>query len=164
MAGYQLHVERWQCFCRYYYPNVRDQLVAKGMLPLSKLCAMVTMQKRQPDEAQVFSLPLVPKMDSPSGCQPQPSGTHARTHTHSHTHTYTHENSKWLIYGFPYRLARCVYSIQEPASETWRKEGWGSCFPAGDIGGSDPQSVWTAGSSKVQQSYNYEGTEKLYSV
>ncbi|CAB1347917.1 unnamed protein product, partial [Coregonus sp. 'balchen'] len=49
-------------------------LVAKGMLPLSKLCAMVTMQRQQPTEAQVFSLPLMPRTDSPAGRQPQPSG------------------------------------------------------------------------------------------
>nr|XP_046150200.1 C2 domain-containing protein 3 isoform X1 [Oncorhynchus gorbuscha] len=64
----------FEVWCRYYYPNVRDQLVAKGMLPLSKLCAMVTMQRQQPTEAQVFSLPLMPRTDSPAGHQPQPSG------------------------------------------------------------------------------------------
>ncbi|KAK6296719.1 hypothetical protein J4Q44_G00328610 [Coregonus suidteri] len=64
----------FEVWCRYYYPNVRDQLVAKGMLPLSKLCAMVTMQRQQPTEAQVFSLPLMPRTDSPAGRQPQPSG------------------------------------------------------------------------------------------
>ncbi|KAM3875104.1 C2 domain-containing protein 3 [Diretmus argenteus] len=65
---------QFEVWCRYYYPNVRDQHVAKGMLPLSKLCAMVTMQSHQPNEAQVFSLPLVPRIDSPTGHQPQPSG------------------------------------------------------------------------------------------
>ncbi|XP_012990334.3 C2 domain-containing protein 3 isoform X2 [Esox lucius] len=65
---------QFEVWCRYYYPNVRDQLVAKGMLPLSKLCAMVTMQRQQPAEAQVFSLPLTPRTDSPAGHQPQPSG------------------------------------------------------------------------------------------
>ncbi|XP_070685639.1 C2 domain-containing protein 3 [Pempheris klunzingeri] len=64
----------FEVWCRYYYPNVRDQLVAKGMLPLSKLCAMVTMQRQHPNEAQMFSLPLIPRMDSPTGHQPQPSG------------------------------------------------------------------------------------------
>lgn len=69
------------CFCRYYYPNVRDQLVAKGMLPLSKLCAMVTMQRQHPNEAQMFSLPLIPRTDSPTGHQPQPSGTQTHKQT-----------------------------------------------------------------------------------
>nr|XP_046245495.1 C2 domain-containing protein 3 isoform X2 [Scatophagus argus] len=65
---------QFEVWCRYYYPNVRDQLVAKGMLPLSKLCAMVTMQRQHPNEAQMFSLPLIPRADSPTGHQPQPSG------------------------------------------------------------------------------------------
>uniref|UniRef100_UPI003AACA4FA C2 domain-containing protein 3 n=1 Tax=Centroberyx gerrardi TaxID=166262 RepID=UPI003AACA4FA len=65
---------QFEVWCRYYYPNVRDQLVAKGMLPLSKLCAMVTMQRQQPNEAQLFSLPLLPRTDGPTAYQPQPSG------------------------------------------------------------------------------------------
>lgn len=65
---------QFEVWCRYYYPNVRDQLVAKGMLPLSKLCAMVTMQRQHPNEAQMFSLPLIPRTDSPTGLPPQPSG------------------------------------------------------------------------------------------
>ncbi|KAM7399107.1 hypothetical protein PAMP_018399 [Pampus punctatissimus] len=65
---------QFEVWCRYYYPNVRDQLVAKGMLPLSKLCAMVTMQRQRPDETQMFSLPLIPRTDSPTGHEPQPSG------------------------------------------------------------------------------------------
>uniref|UniRef100_A0A3P8SCK6 C2 domain containing 3 centriole elongation regulator n=1 Tax=Amphiprion percula TaxID=161767 RepID=A0A3P8SCK6_AMPPE len=64
-----VHFEVW---C-YYYPNVRDQLVARGTLPLSKLCAMVTMQRQHPNEAQMFSLPLIPRTESPPGLQPQPS-------------------------------------------------------------------------------------------
>ncbi|XP_069568432.1 C2 domain-containing protein 3 isoform X4 [Brachyistius frenatus] len=65
---------QFEVWCRYYYPNVRDQLVARGMLPLSKLCAMVTMQRQHPNEAQMFSLPLISRTDSPTGRQPQPSG------------------------------------------------------------------------------------------
>ncbi|XP_034460102.1 C2 domain-containing protein 3 isoform X1 [Hippoglossus hippoglossus] len=65
---------QFEVWCRYYYPNVRDQLVAKGLLPLSKLCAMVTMQRQQPNEAHMFSLPLIPRTDNPTGHQPQPSG------------------------------------------------------------------------------------------
>ncbi|XP_030600293.1 C2 domain-containing protein 3 isoform X2 [Archocentrus centrarchus] len=65
---------QFEVWCRYYYPNVRDQLVARGMLPLSKLCAMVTMQRQHPNEAQMFSLPLIPRTESLSGHHPQPSG------------------------------------------------------------------------------------------
>ncbi|KAM8903491.1 C2 domain-containing protein 3 isoform 2-T2 [Spinachia spinachia] len=65
---------QFEVWCRYYYPNVRDQLVAKGVLPLAKLCAMVTMQRQNPNEAQKFSLPLIPRLDCPTGHQPQPSG------------------------------------------------------------------------------------------
>lgn len=64
---------QFEVWCRYYYPNVRDQLVAKGMLPLSKLCAMVTMQRLH-NEAQMFSLPLVPSTDTSTCHLPQPSG------------------------------------------------------------------------------------------
>ncbi|XP_066555458.1 C2 domain-containing protein 3 isoform X2 [Amia ocellicauda] len=65
---------QFEVWCRYYYPNVRDQVVAKGVLPLSKLCAMVTMQRQEQTGAQVFSLPLVPRTDGAPGHQPQPSG------------------------------------------------------------------------------------------
>ncbi|XP_054901560.1 C2 domain-containing protein 3 isoform X2 [Poeciliopsis prolifica] len=65
---------QFEVWCRYYYPNVRDQLVATALLPLSKLCAMATMQKQQTNEAQMFSLPLVPRTEGHSGFQPQPSG------------------------------------------------------------------------------------------
>ncbi|KAL4697613.1 hypothetical protein H8959_003311 [Pygathrix nigripes] len=37
---------QFEIWCRYYYPNVRDQMVAKGTLPLSRICAMVTTQHR----------------------------------------------------------------------------------------------------------------------
>ncbi|XP_076002075.1 C2 domain-containing protein 3 [Genypterus blacodes] len=63
---------QFEVWCRYYYPNVRDQVVAKGMLPLSKLCAMVTMQREKVSEAQMFCLPLVPWTESHR--KPQPSG------------------------------------------------------------------------------------------
>ncbi|KAM8821602.1 C2 domain-containing protein 3 [Eudromia elegans] len=55
---------QFEVWCRYYYPNVRDQMVAKGTLPLSRLCAMVTMQHREEIGIQTFNLPLVPKTDS----------------------------------------------------------------------------------------------------
>uniref|UniRef100_A0A8C0BK06 C2 domain containing 3 centriole elongation regulator n=1 Tax=Buteo japonicus TaxID=224669 RepID=A0A8C0BK06_9AVES len=60
-AGGGIQFEVW---CRYYYPNVRDQMVAKGTLPLSRLCAMVTMQHREEIGLQTFNLPLVPRTDS----------------------------------------------------------------------------------------------------
>lgn len=59
---------------RYYYPNVRDQVVAGGILPLSKLCAMVTMQRQEHAGTQTFSLPLIPRTDSAEGHHPHPSG------------------------------------------------------------------------------------------
>ncbi|XP_066846150.1 C2 domain-containing protein 3 isoform X4 [Anser cygnoides] len=55
---------QFEVWCRYYYPNVRDQMVAKGTLPLSRLCAMVTMQHREQIDIQTFNLPLVPRTDS----------------------------------------------------------------------------------------------------
>lgn len=41
---------------------------------MSKLCAMVTMQKQGQTNAQLFSLPLVPRTDQPVDTQPQPPG------------------------------------------------------------------------------------------
>ncbi|NXW85909.1 C2CD3 protein, partial [Alopecoenas beccarii] len=70
-AGGGIQFEVW---CRYYYPNVRDQLVAKGTLPLSRLCAMVTMQQRQEIGIQTFNLPLVPRTDSPEEFHLRSSG------------------------------------------------------------------------------------------
>ncbi|KAG7322193.1 hypothetical protein KOW79_015051 [Hemibagrus wyckioides] len=65
---------QFEVWCRYYYPNVREQLVAGGLLPMAKLCAMVTMQRQGEKEAQLFCLPLVPKSDKPADVQTQPSG------------------------------------------------------------------------------------------
>ncbi|KAK3561028.1 hypothetical protein QTP86_025710 [Hemibagrus guttatus] len=65
---------QFEVWCRYYYPNVREQLVARGLLPLAKLCAMVTMQRQGEMEAQLFCLPLVPKSDKPTDVQTQPLG------------------------------------------------------------------------------------------
>ncbi|XP_051963603.1 C2 domain-containing protein 3-like [Xyrauchen texanus] len=53
---------QFEVWCRYYYPNGREQLVARGLLPMSKLCAMVTMQKQGQNDTQLFSLPLVQRM------------------------------------------------------------------------------------------------------
>ncbi|XP_059370695.1 C2 domain-containing protein 3 [Carassius carassius] len=65
---------QFEVWCRYYYPNVRDQLVARGLLPMSKLCDMVTMQKQGQTDAHLFSLPLVPRTDRPVDTQYQPPG------------------------------------------------------------------------------------------
>ncbi|NXC99885.1 C2CD3 protein, partial [Certhia familiaris] len=70
-AGGGIQFEVW---CRYYYPNVRDQLVAKGALPLSRLCAMVTLQHREEIGIQTFNLPLVPRTDSPEESHLRSSG------------------------------------------------------------------------------------------
>ncbi|NXB73353.1 C2CD3 protein, partial [Donacobius atricapilla] len=70
-AGGGIQFEVW---CRYYYPNVRDQLVAKGTLPLSRLCAMVTLQHREEIGIQTFNLPLVPRTDSSGELHLQSSG------------------------------------------------------------------------------------------
>ncbi|NXL50824.1 C2CD3 protein, partial [Podilymbus podiceps] len=70
-AGGGIQFEVW---CRYYYPNVRDQMVAKGTLPLSRLCAMVTMQHREEIGIQTFNLPLVPRTDSSQEFHLRPSG------------------------------------------------------------------------------------------
>ncbi|KAK3584373.1 hypothetical protein CHS0354_001298 [Potamilus streckersoni] len=54
-GGGGMPLEVW---CRFYYPNVRDQCVAKASLPLAKLCAMITMQKSGEAAVQTFTLPL----------------------------------------------------------------------------------------------------------
>uniref|UniRef100_A0A8C3LK67 C2 domain containing 3 centriole elongation regulator n=1 Tax=Chrysolophus pictus TaxID=9089 RepID=A0A8C3LK67_CHRPC len=65
---------QFEVWCRYYYPNVRDQMVAKGTLPLSRLCAMITMQHREEIGMQTFNLPLVPRTDSSEEFHLQSSG------------------------------------------------------------------------------------------
>uniref|UniRef100_A0A8C4UY56 C2 domain containing 3 centriole elongation regulator n=1 Tax=Falco tinnunculus TaxID=100819 RepID=A0A8C4UY56_FALTI len=70
-AGGGIQFEVW---CRYYYPNVRDQVVAKGTLPLSRLCAMATMQHREEIGIQTFNLPLVPRTDCSGEFQLRASG------------------------------------------------------------------------------------------
>nr|XP_033803766.1 C2 domain-containing protein 3 isoform X2 [Geotrypetes seraphini] len=70
-SGGGIHFEVW---CRYYYPNVRDQMVAKGILPLSRLCAMVTMQHHEEVGIQIFNLPLIPRAESTEECHLPSSG------------------------------------------------------------------------------------------
>ncbi|XP_059149560.1 C2 domain-containing protein 3-like [Physella acuta] len=48
----------FEVWCRYYHPNVRDQLIAKSSLPLAKLCAMITMHKKGESCIQSYSLRL----------------------------------------------------------------------------------------------------------
>ncbi|XP_070800210.1 C2 domain-containing protein 3 [Pituophis catenifer annectens] len=69
--GGGIHFEIW---CRYYYPNVRDQMVARASLPLSRLCAMVTMQHRQEVGIQTFHLPVMPRISSSGELHPPSSG------------------------------------------------------------------------------------------
>ncbi|XP_006203403.2 C2 domain-containing protein 3 isoform X2 [Vicugna pacos] len=65
---------QFEIWCRYYYPNVREQMVAKGTLPLSRLCAIVTMQHRNDVEIQTFTLPLTPRPESGKDQRNQSSG------------------------------------------------------------------------------------------
>ncbi|XP_066282765.1 C2 domain-containing protein 3-like isoform X2 [Branchiostoma lanceolatum] len=57
----------FEVWCRYYYPNIRDQIIAKATLPLAKLCGMVTMHKRGETSVQTYALPLsaVPSNEEP---------------------------------------------------------------------------------------------------
>ncbi|KAM8815755.1 C2 domain-containing protein 3 isoform 2-T2 [Rhynchonycteris naso] len=71
VPGGGVHFEIW---CRYYYPNVRDQMVAKGTLPLSRICAMVTMQHRQDVGIQTFTLPLISRLENRKELRNQSSG------------------------------------------------------------------------------------------
>ncbi|XP_073404641.1 C2 domain-containing protein 3 [Dendrobates tinctorius] len=70
-AGGGMTFEIW---CRYYYPNVRDQIVAKALLPLSRLCAMVTMHHREELGVQAFCLPLSPVSETSAAARPPSSG------------------------------------------------------------------------------------------
>nr|XP_023394722.1 C2 domain-containing protein 3 isoform X3 [Loxodonta africana] len=65
---------QFEIWCRYYYPNVRDQMVAKGTLPLSRICAMVTMQHREDVGKQTFNLPLTPRLENRKELKNQSSG------------------------------------------------------------------------------------------
>nr|XP_054296910.1 C2 domain-containing protein 3 isoform X3 [Pongo pygmaeus] len=65
---------QFEIWCRYYYPNVRDQKVAKGTLPLSRICAMVTTQHREDLGIQTFNLPLTPRTENRKELWNQSSG------------------------------------------------------------------------------------------
>ncbi|XP_077975258.1 C2 domain-containing protein 3-like isoform X1 [Styela clava] len=47
----------FELWSRYYHPNVRDQLLAKGMLPIAKVSALVSMTTKKVSE-QTFHIPL----------------------------------------------------------------------------------------------------------
>ncbi|EDV24849.1 uncharacterized protein TRIADDRAFT_56176 [Trichoplax adhaerens] len=60
--GATVAFELWR---RFYYPNVRDQLVAKAKLPLAKVNAMAIMGRQYNDgEILKLSLPLQPDIDA----------------------------------------------------------------------------------------------------
>ncbi|KAM6172996.1 C2 domain-containing protein 3 isoform 3-T3 [Erethizon dorsatum] len=65
---------QFEIWCRYYYPNVRDQMVAKGTLPLSRICAMVTMRHREDVGIQTINLPLTPTFENRKELRSQSSG------------------------------------------------------------------------------------------
>ncbi|XP_037378851.1 C2 domain-containing protein 3 isoform X2 [Talpa occidentalis] len=65
---------QFEIWCRYYYPKVRDQMVAKGTLPLSRICAMVTTQHREDFGIQTFNLPLTPRLENRKELRNQSSG------------------------------------------------------------------------------------------
>ncbi|XP_014645803.1 PREDICTED: C2 domain-containing protein 3 isoform X1 [Ceratotherium simum simum] len=65
---------QFEIWCRYYYPNVRDQMVAKGTLPLSRICAVVTMQHHEDVGIQTFNLPLTPRLENRKELRNQSSG------------------------------------------------------------------------------------------
>lgn len=132
--------------CRYYYPNVRDQLVAKGMLPLSKLCAMVTMQKNHPDEGKMFSLPLVPRTDSPTGHEPQPSGTIICSEQRDTSYHIFALN----VTALPLRPIERVHPVHASACETRGAERQTGCRSYCIACCSSAPGFWSAGSSKVQ--------------
>lgn len=71
MPGGGVQFEVW---CRYYYPNVKDQMVARGTLPLSRICAMVTTQHHEDMGIQTFSLPLTPRLENRKELRNQSAG------------------------------------------------------------------------------------------
>lgn len=79
---------------RYYYPYVRDQMVAKGTLPLSRICAMVTMQHREGVGMQNFNLPLTPRFENSKELKNQSSGNWR----HFKVIVYKYPFSCWINY------------------------------------------------------------------
>uniref|UniRef100_A0A8C3VQR9 C2 domain-containing protein 3 n=1 Tax=Catagonus wagneri TaxID=51154 RepID=A0A8C3VQR9_9CETA len=65
---------QFEIWCRYYYPNVRDQMVARGTLPLSRICALVTTQHREDVGIQTFNLPLTSRLENKKELRNRSSG------------------------------------------------------------------------------------------
>ncbi|XP_037696549.1 C2 domain-containing protein 3 isoform X2 [Choloepus didactylus] len=65
---------QFEIWCRYYYPDVKDQIVAKGTLPFSRISAMVTKQHHEDLGIQTFNLPLMPRLESRKELRNQSSG------------------------------------------------------------------------------------------
>jgi len=56
--GTALPFELW---CRFYYPNTRDQLMFRGLFPVAKLLGLITMNNGSDTvSCQSYSLPLTP--------------------------------------------------------------------------------------------------------
>ncbi|CAF0800277.1 unnamed protein product [Rotaria sp. Silwood1] len=57
----------FEVWSRFYYPNIRDQLLAKGKLPAAKLCSMTTMLNSDIEDKsmQSFRVPLEIVRDDP---------------------------------------------------------------------------------------------------
>ncbi|CAF1190222.1 unnamed protein product [Rotaria sordida] len=57
----------FEVWSRFYYPNIRDQLLAKGKLPAAKLCSMTTMLNSDVEDKsmQSFRIPLEIVRDDP---------------------------------------------------------------------------------------------------
>lgn len=57
----------FELWCRFYHPNTRDQLMARSLLPLSKLLALITMSNGRSGETvscHSYSLPMMPTEDN----------------------------------------------------------------------------------------------------
>ncbi|CAF3248775.1 unnamed protein product [Rotaria socialis] len=67
----------FEVWSRFYYPNIRDQLLAKGKLSAAKLCSMTTMMEADINEKsmQSFRIPLEIVRDDPKHEQHHCSST-----------------------------------------------------------------------------------------
>ncbi|CAF1129871.1 unnamed protein product [Adineta steineri] len=69
----------FEVWSRFYYPNIRDQLLAKGKLPAAKLCSMTTMLTADTDNKSVqsFRIPLEIVREDPKHGQQHHTSTSA---------------------------------------------------------------------------------------